>query len=155
MPNPVYPVSAVVPDSIVSHGKASPNFNYLYDGEIAAWRPLSADDLGAGVSTSGYRNTNLSGQVVSVSDTSSRLAGFIVDSDFDEEPLFVQFWSYHTGVPLLTYPLYARSSIDQIFPSPIGGFQGILTNITRDKDGLVPWEGMNGSGILANVYYKY
>lgn len=155
MPNPIYPTSSVVPDSIVSHGKASPNFNYLYDGEITSWRPLSADDVGFGMPASGYRNTNLSGQVVEVSDRASRLVGFLIDSDFDDEPLFIQFCSYHTGVPILTYPLYAKSSIDQLFTSPVGGFQGILMNITEDKEGLIPWPGVNGSGVLTNVYYKY
>jgi hypothetical protein len=154
MPNPVYPVSTVVPDSIVSHGKASPNFNYLYDSEIGNWRPLNPDDFGAGTS-SGYRNPHLTGQIVEVNDRASRLVGFLIDSDFNYEPLFIQFCSYHTGVPLLTYPIYAKSSIDQTFSSPVGGFQGILVNITEDKEGLIPWSGINGEGLLTNVYYKY
>jgi hypothetical protein len=150
MPNPVFPASAVI------HGKASPNFNYLFDGEMDAWRPLNPEDfVGGGMSSSGYRNSDLKGEPSLVNDRASRLAGFLVDSDFDTDPLFVQFYSQHTGVPILTYPLYAYSSIDQNFSSPIGGFQGILIGITTDRDGELPWNGVGGQGILANVYYKY
>jgi hypothetical protein len=150
MPNPVFPPSSLI------HGKASPAFSYVYDSEMDSWRPLNPEDfVGAGISASGYRNPDLKGEKSLVSDRASRLAGFLVDTDFDDEPLFVQFYSYHTGVPILTYPLYAQSSIDQNFTSPIGGFQGILIGITTDKSGVNPWNGSNGQGILANVYYKY
>jgi hypothetical protein len=148
MPNPVFsPLS-------ITHGKGSPHFNYLYDGDMGSWRPLAPEDfVGGGISMSGYRNANLTG-VVSVNDNAGKLVGFLVDSNFSAEPLFVQFYSYHTGVPILTYPLYAYSSIDQNFTYPIGGFEGILVGITTDKQGSMPWNGSNGSGVLTNIYYK-
>lgn len=149
MPNPVFPPSSII------NGKGSPNFNYLYDNEIASWRPFRPEDfVGGGMSTSGYRNPDLKGDKVSISDTATKLAGFLVDTNFSDQPLFVQFYSYHTPTPILTYPLYAYSSIDQIFSFPVDGFEGILVGITHDKYGLDPWMGNNGEGLLTNVYYR-
>lgn len=159
MPNPVYTSADVY------HGKANPQFSYIYDGELAEWRPMTPADL-AGLSDSAllkpptlsnYRNIDLSGKISSVSDTATKLAGFFVDNSSNDEPLFIQFYSYPyevSSTPVLTYPLYAQSTIDQNFPYSMEGFSGILVKISEDKSGLYPWPGLSGNGVIANVYYR-
>jgi hypothetical protein len=160
MPNPVFPSSAV------TYGKVSPHLNYLYDGNDGEWRPLTPGDLaGLGGNTfeltpptiSGYRNVNLSGEAMSVSDSATNLAGFFIDNNLNDEPLYIQFYSnpYTTeSIPVLTYPLYAQSTVDQNFPYSIQQFQGIVVKISEDREGLFPWSGNGGTGVLANIYYR-
>jgi hypothetical protein len=156
MPNPVFPPSSI------SHGKVSPILNYIFDGNDGEWRPLTPADL-AGAngssfqfvppSASGYRILNLSGKSIEVSQSASKLAGFFVDNNLNDEPLYIQFSGYGSS-PVLTYPIYAQSTLDQNFSYSIDGFQGIVTQITIDKEGLYPWEGNNGIGLMANIYYR-
>lgn len=159
MPNPVYQSSAV------SHGKASPHFNYIYDGNDGEWRPMVPGDfVGASQNTftltpptiSGYRNVNLSGSPQTVSQSATKLAGFFVDSSLNDEPLFIQFYSYpyNPSTPILTYPIYAQSTVDQNFPYSIEGFQGIVVKISEDREGSYAWSGNGGTGLLANIYYR-
>jgi len=158
MPNPVYVSSAI------SHGKASPQFSYIYDGDLAEWRPMTPADLaGVGDSSllkpptiSGYRDVNLSGNPIVVSQTATKLAGFFVDNNLNDEPLYLQFYSYpyDPNSPILTYPVYAQSTLDQNFPYSMQQFQGIVIKISEDKSGSYPWGGNNGVGLLANIYYR-
>ena len=158
MPNPVYTSSAV------SHGKANPQFSYIYDGDLAEWRPMTPADLaGVGDSSllkpptiSGYRDVNLSGNPIVVSQTATKLAGFFVDNNLNDEPLYLQFYSYpyDPNSPILTYPIYAQSTLDQNFPYSMQQFQGIVVKISEDKSGSYPWNGNNGVGLLANIYYR-
>ena len=162
MPNPVYPSSSI------SYGKANPQFSYVYDGDLREWRPMTPADLaGVGDSSllkpptiSGYRNVNLSGKVEVVSETATNLAGFFVDNNLNDEPLYIQFYSYPYEVegvisdPVLTYPIYAQSTLDQNFPYSMRQFNGILVKISEDKSGLYPWTGNNGVGLLSNIYYR-
>jgi hypothetical protein len=159
MPNPVFPSSAV------SHGKASPHFNYVYDGNDGEWRPLVPGDfIGAAGNTfhftpptiSGYRNVNLSGDPQTVSLDATKLAGFFIDNSLNDEPLYFQLYSYpyNPQTPTLTYPIYANSTLDQNFAYSMDGFQGIVTNISTDKEGCYAWGGNGGVGVLANIYYR-
>jgi hypothetical protein len=159
MPNPVYPSAAV------SHGKSAPHFNYIYDGNDGEWRPMVPGDfVGAGQNTftftpptiSGYRSINLSGNPETVSQSATKLAGFFIDNNLNDEPLYVQFYSYpySPSTPILTYPIYAQSVVDQNFSYSMEGFQGIVVKISEDKEGIYPWEGNNGVGVLANIYYR-
>ena len=159
MPNPVYTSSDVY------HGKANPQFSYIYDGELQEWRPMTPADL-AGIgdssllkppTSSGYRNLNLSGQAVSINDSATKLVGFFVDNNLNDEPLYLQFYTnpYLQGsVPLLTYPIYAYSTTNENFTYSIEGFNGIVAKISEDREGIYPWPGVNGTGLLANIYYR-
>ncbi|NBU82979.1 MAG: hypothetical protein EBS55_15175, partial [Flavobacteriaceae bacterium] len=154
------------PSSAVTHGKASPQFGYIYDPDIGEWRPITPGDfVGLGGNSfnlntptvSGYRNLNLSGEAVTVSDTATKLAGFFIDNDMNDEPLFIHFYSNpytEYSVPILTYPLYAQSTVDQNFPYSIEGFQGIIVKISEDREGIYPWPGNGGTGAIANIYYR-
>jgi hypothetical protein len=159
MPNPVYPPSAV------SHGKSAPHFNYIYDGNDGEWRPMVPGDfIGAGQNTfnftpptiSGYRNINLSGDPQTVSQSATKLAGFFIDNNSNDEPLYVQFYSYPYDPqnPKLTFPIYAQSVVDQNFSYSMEGFEGIVVKISEDRSGIYPWEGNGGTGVLANIYYR-
>lgn len=159
MPNPVYTSAQVL------HGKAAPQFSYIYDGDLQEWRPMTPADL-AGLSDSallkpptisGYRNINLSGQITEVSASATKLAGFFIDNNLNDEPLFVQFYSNpynQNSVPVLTYPIYAQSTLDQNFPYSLEAFQGILVKISEDREGIYPWPGNGTTGVLANIYYR-
>jgi len=157
MPNPVFPSSAI------SHGKVSPLLNYIYDGNDGEWRPLTPADL-AGADGSSFefrppsasvcRVLNLSGKSIEVSQAATKLAGFFVDNNLNDEPLYIQFSGYNTGSSVLTYPIYAQSTLDQNFTYSIDGFQGITTRITTDKEGLFGWQGNNGVGLMTNIYYR-
>lgn len=160
MPNQHFPSSAV------SHGKAAPQFSYIYDSNLGEWRPITPGDfVGLGgnsfnlntPTSSGYRNINLSGEAVTVSDSATKLAGFFVDNNLNDEPLYIQFYSnpYVSGsVPILTYPIYAQSTIDQNYTYSIEGFQGIVVKISEDREGIYPWQGNGGTGVMANIYYR-
>ena len=160
MPNPTFPSSSL------SHGKASPQFSYIYDSAVAEWRPITPGDfVGLGGNSfnleppvaSNYLNVNLSGQPVEVTSSGTKLVGFLVDNNLNDEPLFIQFYSnpYNTGsIPVLTYPIYAQSTVDQNFTYSIGGFEGIVTKISTDKEGKFVWMGNSGNGVLANIYYR-
>ena len=157
MPNPVFPSSSI------THGKITPHLSYIYDGNDGEWRPMTPADLvGASGSSfefkppisSGYRNLNLSGQAVEVSASATKLVGFFIDNNLNDEPLYIQFSGYNTGSPVLTYPIYAQSTVDQNFAYSIDGFEGIVAQVTHDKQGTDPWEGNNGNGLLANIYYR-
>lgn len=159
MPNPVYPSSAS------NHGKISSNFNYVYDGNDGEWRPLTPGDfVGASQNTftftpptiSGYRNINLSGEAQTVSESATKLAGFFVDNNLNDEPLYLQFYSYpyDPATPILTYPIYAQSTVDQNFQYSIEGFQGIVVKISEDREGQFAWAGNGGTGVLSNIYYR-
>ena len=157
MPNPVFPSSAV------QGGKITPNLNYIYDGSQNEWRPMIPSDFAGDASFSftpptilNYRNAALSGQAVAVSNTATKLAGFFIDNNTTSEPLFVQFYSYpYNGLstPILTYPLYGYSTIEQNFPYSIEGFEGIVVRISEDAAGSISWNGV-GVGVLANIYYR-
>lgn len=156
MPNPVFPAGSV------TNGKITPQLSYIFDGNDGEWRPLTPADLaGAGGATfqftppvsSGYRNLNLSGEAIEVSQSASNLVGFLIDNNLNDEPLYIQISGYGNS-PVLTYPIYAKSTIDQNFTYSIGGFQGIIVQITEDKQGLMPWAGNNGEGLMANIYYR-
>ena len=156
MPNPVFPSSAI------THGKIAPQLSYIYDGNLGEWRPMTPADLaGAGdssftlniPSSSGYKILDLSGQAIEVSQSASKLAGFFIDNNLNDEPLFIQISGYGNS-PSLTYPIYAQSTIDQNFPYSIDGFQGIIVQVTTDKAGDEPWQGNAGNGLLANIYYR-
>lgn len=157
MPNPVFP-----PDS-VSRGKVNSTLSYIFDGNDGEWRPMTPADLaGAGGSSfeltlpvsSGYRNLNLSGQAMEVSASATKLVGFFIDNNLNDEPLFIHFSGYNASSPVLTYPIYAQSTVDQNFTYSIDGFQGIIVKVTHDKQGTDPWEGNNGNGLLANIFYR-
>jgi hypothetical protein len=159
MPNPVYKSDSVY------HGKAAPQFSYIYDGDNQEWRPMTPADLaGLGESDllkppalSVYRNINLSGAISEVSNGATKLAGFFVDNNLNDEPLFVQFYSNpytSESTPFITYPIYAQSTLDQSFSYLVHGFQGILVKISEDREGLYPWPGNNGTGLIANIYYR-
>ena len=77
-----------------------------------------------------------------------------VDNNLNDEPLYIQFSGYNTGSTVLTYPIYAQSTVDQNFAYSIDGFEGIIAQVTHDKQGTDPWEGNNGNGLLANIYYR-
>jgi len=156
MPNPVFPSSSI------THGKITPHLSYIYDGSYAEWRPMTPADLaGAGgasfeftpPTSSGYRILNLSGEHVEVSQSASKLVGFFVDNNLNDEPLYIQFSGYGNS-PVLTYPIYAQSTLDQNFTYSIGEFQGIITYISTDKQGNDAWQGNNGNGLMANIYYR-
>ena len=157
MPNPVFPSNSV------THGKVTSQLNYIFDGNEGEWRPLTPADLaGADGSSfeftppaaSGYRNLNLSGEAVEVSASASKLVGFFIDNNLNDEPLFIHFSGYNASSPVLTYPIYAQSTVDQNFTYSIDGFQGIIAKVTHDKQGSDPWEGNAGNGLLANIYYR-
>ena len=157
MPNPVFPSSAI------QGGKITPNLNYIYDGTLGEWRPMIPADFAGEASfsfapptISGYRNIALSGEAVSVSNSATKLAGFLIDNNTTSEPLFIQFYSNpYTGspTPILTYPMYGYSTIEQNFPYSMEGFQGIIVKISEDAAGTIPWDGA-GVGVLANIYYR-
>jgi hypothetical protein len=158
MPNPVYKSSDVY------HGKANPQFSYIYDGDTAEWRPMTPADL-AGIgdsallkppTSSGYRNINLSGDPQVVSQNATKLVGFFFDNSLNDDPWFVQFYSYpyNPSSPILTYPIYANSTLDQLFAYSIEQFQGIVVKISEDREGIYPWAGNNGTGLMSNIYYR-
>ena len=80
--------------------------------------------------------------------------GFFIDNNLNDEPLFIHFSGYNASSPVLTYPIYAQSTVDQNFAYSVAGFQGIIAKVTHDKQGTDPWEGNNGNGLLANSYYR-
>lgn len=155
MANPYFPSNAI------THGKVSTQLNYIFDGNEGAWRPLLPGDFVGGGNTfevttpilSGYTNLNLSGEIIEISSSATKLAGFFIDSNLSDEPLFIHFSGYGSS-PRLTYPIYANSTVDQNFAYEIGGFNGILVNVTTDKQGNNPWAGNNGEGLLSNIYYR-
>lgn len=154
MANPIFP------DEGITWGKVGPSLGFIYDAytggplPITGWRPITPCDFVAKAQT--WREPNLSGEMISVNCCASSLVGFFTDYDGTDEPLYLQFHSNPItgGPPMLTYPLYAHSSMDQIFPNPIEGFQGIIAQITTDKDGYVPWQGDGGTGVLSNFYFR-
>ena len=155
MANPYFPSNAI------NHGKVSTQLNYIFDGNEGAWRPLLPSDFVAGGNNfqvvnptlSGYRNLNLSGQIVEVNSSATKLAGFFIDNNLNDEPLFIHFSGYGSS-PTLTYPIYANSTVDQNFTYDIDGFNGILVKVTTDKLGNNAWAGNNGEGLLTNIYYR-
>jgi hypothetical protein len=142
----------------VNFGKASPAFQYIFDAysgnPVTGWRPVTPCDFVAKAQT--FSDPNLSGEMISVSCFATSLVGFFTDYDGTDEPLYLQFFSNPItgGPPKLTYPLYAHSSMDQQFTYPIDGFQGIIAQITTDKEALIPWNGDSGTGILSNFYFR-
>jgi hypothetical protein len=41
-----------------------------------------------------------------------------------------------------------------MFPYSIDQFQGIVVKISEDREGIYPWGGNGGTGLMANIYYR-
>jgi hypothetical protein len=41
-----------------------------------------------------------------------------------------------------------------MFPYSIQQFEGIVVKVSEDREGIYPWGGNGGTGLMTNVYYR-